>query len=230
MKEKPILSPRLLYAAELVRDGSFIADIGTDHAYLPIYLCLCGKVRGAVASDINRGPVTRAGENVNKYSLDGKISVMQADGLCGIEKFAPDDILILGMGGELIARIIEGAPWTRKRGIRLCLQPMTHAELLRAYLNENGFTVIREELAEEEKIYQLILAEYTGAEDTYTPAELLVGKLNAERGGELFDRLCDRQLEILQKRADGKRLGGDCAADEYAIMEELRRMKGNNVK
>ena len=138
MYPKPNLSPRLLAAAELVREGAFIADVGTDHAYLPIYLCLEERIRGGVASDINRGPIERAKENIEKYGLSERISTELTDGLCNIEKYSPEDILVLGMGGELIASIIDAAAWTKNSDIRLCLQPMTHAEHLRKYLYENG--------------------------------------------------------------------------------------------
>lgn len=224
MNEAPRLSPRLTHAALFVREGAFVADVGTDHAYLPIHLCLSGRARGAVASDINGGPVARARENINKYSLSKKIDVLRTDGLCGIEKYAPDDVLILGMGGELIARILADAPWTKRSGLRLCLQPMTHPEILRSFLLENGYSIVDEALAEEEKIYQIILAEYTGKTEEYTDAELLLGRINALRGGEVFARLCARQMEILKKRADGKRTAGDDTSKEQLLIEAIRAL------
>ena len=135
------LSPRLYAASELVRDGAFVSDVGTDHAYLPIALCLSGKIRGAVASDINKGPIEKARENIEKYGLSTKISTVHTAGLDGIEPFSPDDVLVLGMGGELIASIIADAPWVASKDINLCLQPMTHAEDLRRFLIENGFEI-----------------------------------------------------------------------------------------
>jgi len=99
---------RLMSAAPFVR-GGVIADIGTDHAYLPVWLLLTGRVQGAVATDIREGPLRTAARTVERYGLSGKISLILADGLAGIEKYHPDDIIIFGMGGELIASIIEKA-------------------------------------------------------------------------------------------------------------------------
>ena len=115
----PKLSPRLLAAAGFVRSGAFVADVGTDHAYLPIYLCAEGKIKGAVASDINEGPVARAMINVAGYRLGRKIQVLRADGLSGLDAYSPTDILICGMGGELIAEIVKSAEWTKNKKIRL---------------------------------------------------------------------------------------------------------------
>ena len=156
------LSKRLLAAAELCRQGSFIADVGTDHAYLPIYLANKGKIRGGVVSDINKGPIERATKNIGEWGLRNKLTPILCDGLTEIAEYDPEDIFILGMGGELIAEIIDKAEFVRKRGVRMILQPMTHSEILRKYLLDNGFEIVDEKLVKEEKIYRIILAEYTG--------------------------------------------------------------------
>lgn len=222
MKEIPKLTPRLAAAASFCRQGAFVADIGTDHAYLPIALCLSGRARGAIASDINAGPVERAEENIKNYGLDGKIEVRRADGLDGIEQFAPDDIMILGMGGELIARIISDAPWTKNKSINLCLQPMTHPEYLREFLLENGYEIIDEAIAEEEKIYQIILARFSGEKQSLTPEELLLGRINIARGGDALIRLGEHWISVIERRADGKRTSG---ADVSEDTELIRRIK-----
>lgn len=221
MNNPPKLTPRLARAAEFIRDGAFVADIGTDHAYLPICLCLSDKARGAVASDINAGPVERARENVKKYGLDKKITVLRADGLSTLDSYAPDDIAILGMGGELIARIISDATWTKSKNIHLCLQPMTHAEILRKFLTENGYSIIDEAFVKEEKIYQLILAGYTGRSETYTAAELYLGKINIERGGSLLEEFAERQAEILNKCIKAKESAGADADFERKLLANI---------
>ena len=220
----PKLSPRLAAAAELVRPNSFISDVGTDHAYLPIALCLDGKIRGGVVSDINQGPIDRAKDNIYTYGLCERLSAVRTDGLSGIEPFSPEDIFILGMGGELIASIIAAAPWTKKQGVRLCLQPMTHPELLRAFLLENGYAIIEERLAEEEKIYQIILAEFRDTAERYSDAELLLGRLNIERGGEAVKRLAEHNIAVIERKIQGKtRAGADCSA-ELKLIEEIREV------
>ena len=220
------LSKRLSAAASFVRDGAVCADIGTDHAYLPIHLVGKGIADFAVASDINEGPIASANENIKKYGLEQSISVRRADGLAGIEVFRPDDIMILGMGGELIARIIEDAPWTKDNGINLCLQPMTHPEYLRKFLLDNGYEIIDEAIAEEEKIYQIILARYSGVSDSYTPEELLLGKINIARGGEALIRLGEHWIKVIERRAEGKRMAGADADEDIELMRSVKNAIG----
>ena len=222
MKEIPKLTPRLAAAASFCRQGAFVADIGTDHAYLPISLCLSGRARGAIASDINAGPVERAEENIKNYGLDGKIEVRRADGLDGIEQFAPDDIMILGMGGELIARIISDAPWTKNKSINLCLQPMTHPEYLRGFLLENGYEIIDEAIAEEEKIYQIILARFSGEKQSLAPEELLLGRINIAGGGDALVRLGEHWISVIERRADGKRTSGADVSEDTELIQRIK--------
>ena len=214
------LSPRLSAAASFVREGSFIADVGTDHAYLPIYLCSLGKIRGAVASDINEGPVARAQINVTTYHLGRKISVIRADGLSGIEPYSPDDIVICGLGGELIVSIIDKAKWTKDKKIRLILQPMTHADKLRSYLLSEGYKIIAEKLVKEDKIYQIICAEYSGEVYAYSELELIFGKHNIEKKNEIFLEYASYVRSVFVTRRDGKALSGaDVSEEEYLISQ-----------
>ncbi len=216
------IGKRLTAAAELCRRGSFIADIGTDHAYLPIYLYQCGKIRGGVASDINRGPIERARAHIKESSAEGAIVAIQCDGLSAIEPFGAEDIFILGMGGELIARIIKAAPWTADKKIRLILQPMTHSADLRRFLWENGYEIVKERLVEEEKIYQIMAVEYSGKNTPYNDIELMVGKINlAERTPELFAFLSHME-GVMRERIRGKAL---CGADT-SYEENILRMIG----
>ena len=224
----PKLSPRLMAAASTIRDGAFVSDVGTDHAYLPIFLCLEGRVRGGVVSDINKGPIERAKQNIEKYGLCDRLKAVHTAGLDGIEKYAPDDIMILGMGGELIASIIDGAAWTRRTEVRLCLQPMTHAEILRKYLADNGYSVTDEKLVrEDEKIYQIICAEYTGEKREYTTEELLLGKINIRRGGEELRALAAHTVALLEKRAKGIESGNGIAAEERKLIEKIKNILHN---
>lgn len=223
----PILTPRLTAAASFVRKDSVTADVGTDHAYLPIALVLGGISKFAVASDINEGPYLRALSNIRAHSLSSKITALCTPGLDGIEKYSPTDILICGMGGELIASIISEAPWIRNEKIRLVLQPMTHPEILRKYLLDNGFSIIDEKIATEEKIYQIICAEYTGVTEEYSELELIFGKININRGGELVCELISKRIEILKRIAEAKSRSKktDAANEEeklIALMEELK--------
>lgn len=227
MNEKPKLSGRLGAAAAFVREGAVVADVGTDHAYLPITLCLSGRATRAVASDVNEGPIARARENIRAWGLEDRIETRLADGLCGLADARPTDILILGMGGELIARILSDAPFVRDGAIRLVLQPMTHPEVVRAYLAQNGFTIVEERLIKEEKIYQILCAEYTGVCEEYTPLERLVGKQNLARRDALTHELCDRWRAVFLARLRGKRTVGGDTSEEERILAEIQSWEDN---
>ena len=227
MNEQQKLSLRLSAAAEMVRAGAVVADVGTDHAYVPIALCLSGRAERAVASDIHEGPITRARENIAARGLSDRIDTILCDGLSAIEKYHPTDILILGMGGELIARILTDAPFIKCRSLRLILQPMTHPEVVRQTLCKLGFTIVEERLVLEEKIYQIFCAEYTGEHEEYSTLELLVGKQNLQRGDALTRALCDRWRSVFDTRLRGKRSVGGDVTDEERILTEIQTWEDN---
>ena len=223
----PKLSKRLLAAAELTRPSSFVADIGSDHAYLPIYLCSLGKIRGALASDINEGPVSRAKINIAAYHLQKKISTLQADGLCGVEDYHPDDIVICGMGGELIASIIEAASWTKSKDIRLILQPMTHAEKLREFLTKEGYTIITEKIVKEDKLYVIICAEYSGKSEEYSELELIFGKYIPKARSSEFLEYAEYVKRVYEVRKQGKLTAGSDVTEELRIINEIDKLISN---
>lgn len=221
----PKLSKRLQCAASFARAGAFVADVGTDHAYLPIALALQGTIRGGVVSDIHRGPIDRARAHIREHRLEDRLVPVLCDGLSAIEPYAPEDIFILGMGGELIAEILRSAPWTKNGKIRLVLQPMTHPERLRAFLLEEGYSIVEECLVEEEKIYQLLCVKYTGECAEYTPLELLIGKENLSRRDELTELLVYRWEGIFRERQSAKRAAGAESVEEDRYLQEIGEWK-----
>ena len=220
-----MLDARLSCAAALVRGGR-LADVGTDHGYLPVSLLLDGKIKYAVASDINRGPLESARQTVAKHGLSDKVDLVLTDGLCGIEPYEPDDIAILGMGGELIASIIEAAKWVKDSKYRLILQPMTKRAELREYLLTHGFFIEDELTAEAEgRIYQTICACYTGENTQYSLAELLLGRHNIQRGDELTAIYAARLEAIYNNRLQGKSRAGADDSEERAVLDALHGIK-----
>ena len=218
------ISERLCTAASYVRNGAVVADIGTDHAYLPIYLALENRIARAIASDINEGPITMAKDNISKYNLDGIIDTNVANGLIGIEKYEPTDIVICGMGGELIVQILEASDYVRKQGVKLILQPMTTSRELREYL-QNGFLIIAESIVyEDNKLYQIICAEYDGVNRKYTEAELELGIKNIENGGANFKMLLDATVKKKEKKLSGLKTGGYCTKEIEKEIEELKKL------
>ena len=219
----PSLDGRLMSAVGYVR-GGVVADVGTDHAYLPVYLVATGRADSAVASDINRGPIENAKETVRKYGLENKITTLIADGLDGIEPYHPSDVIIFGMGGELIATIVDRAKWTRE-GTRLILQPMTKPEVLRDYLGEVGFRIVDEMLSEADgRVYQTLCAEYDGVKREYHGVARLLGEKNIEGGGELFRKLAKRLLSTYETRRRGKAMSDADTSEEDAILSELAQL------
>lgn len=220
----PKLSKRLQCAASYVRAGAFVADVGTDHAYLPIALCLNGKIRGGIVSDIHKGPIQRATEHIRMWHLEDRLIPVLCDGLSAVEPYSPEDILILGMGGELIADILNRAPFVKRTGIRLILQPMTHPEALRRFLLQEGFSIVAECLVKEEKIYQVICAEFSGQRASVAQEDslsLLVGEQNLARRDVLTGELVAHWQAVLEKQRKGKAQAGSDASREEALLKEI---------
>ena len=220
------LNERLLTAVQFVREGSRLADVGTDHGYLPIFLILEGRISFAIAADINRGPLDKADENIHKYALDGKIKTVLCDGLRSIDKDEVDDVAIFGMGGELIVKILDEAPWLKDAAKRLILQPMTHPEKLRKYLADNGYRIIGEALSfDKGKIYQTICAEYDGIIRKFDDIILLYGEYILKNGGELLSVQMEIDSKKLSRKIEGKRAGGEDVSYEADMLENIKKIK-----
>ena len=126
------LSPRLAAIARMIPQGAALADIGSDHAYLPIHMIRNEAVASAIASDISGHCIARARANARRAGVEDRISFRLADGLCGIRPEECDTVVIAGMGGESAAAILAGCPWAPEK--RLILQPATRADFLRRWL------------------------------------------------------------------------------------------------
>ena len=194
------LSPRLRTAADLVPEGARLADVGTDHAYLPAALILEGKIPFAIAADLRPGPLERARATVREYGLTGKVAFRLCDGLQGIQPGETDAAAIAGMGGETIAAILEAAPWTRERDVPLILQPMSSMPDLRGWLRKNGFRIKEERLAQEGDTLYTVLSVRAGEMPPMTPAELWAGK-NSD--GPLRGAWLDRWIARTRRALNG---------------------------
>lgn len=216
---------RLLSAVPFVTRGGRIVDVGTDHAYLPIHLVREGLVSSALAADINEGPIQSARANVAAAGLADRIDTLRTDGLHGVQDYAPDDILIFGMGGELIVRILTEAPWVKNERIGLILQPMSRASLLRAWLLEEGFAITGESLSFADKYYQTVAARYCGRSESYTEEELTLGKHNIRTRPPLFEGFVRHEIAVLGKIIDGKALSSEAdATAEKRLKEKMEHL------
>lgn len=224
-----VLDPRLKTAASFVRPNSVVCDVGTDHAYIPIYLLLNGIAPTAVATDINKGPLERAKYNAERYGVSERIRFVLANGLCGVEpeREPVDDIVICGMGGELIARIIDASDYTRRSGVRLILQPMTCAPELREYLAGAGFNIITERLCRAAgKLYTCIVAEYDGIIRSFSEASLILGERNIENRDPLFAEYTASAVYRLNRQIEGLRVGGHDTTEIQRLLADVRRLSG----
>ena len=157
--ENLTLSPRLERLVSLVEPGSVLADVGTDHAYVPVWLLCHGVISRAVATDIHAGPLARAEQVARSFGVREDIRLVLCDGLRGVEPHEADTVVIAGMGGETMISILAGAPWT-KQDTRLILQPQSKQPELRAWLWQNGYQITGEHLVRDAgKLYGILTAQ-----------------------------------------------------------------------
>lgn len=229
MNNRAPIDPRLSLVAGLVREGARFADVGTDHAYLPLHLLSLGRIRSAVASDVAKGPLERARANVRAAGREGDVTLLLADGLTGMEGLRLSDIAICGMGGELIASILEAAPFVRDPAIRLILQPMTRADALRRYLASAGFCVLCERYAKSAgRIYLCLSAAYDGEVREISEVAAVLGdaRVREEADKDAFLVFLDLREREAVARLRGKRAGGADASAEESLLAAIAAERG----
>ena len=213
------LSKRLSAIAHLIPKTGGVADVGTDHGHIPVWLFQKGYKGKIFASDINQGPLDKAHTYARDHGASDDICFLLCDGLKDIPPDEVKTVVIAGMGGETIAGILSAAPWTRQGGRLLILQPMTKSEELRLWLFENGYRVLSEQLVEDGKIYEIITAR-GGIDSPYTAAELLTGHLDLIKS----DRLYPKQLQLLISKLDRacKGIKSSSKENDAGRLEELQ--------
>lgn len=197
------LDNRLKLCADFVRQGSKLADIGTDHAYLPVWLCRNGICPAAIAADINPEPLKRGRQTVVYANLCDRIETRLSDGLRNIRADEADDIVIAGMGGELIAKIMSECDFAKDSGKRFILQPMTKSELLLEWLCKNGFNIINQDCCvAADKCYTVLSVGYTGADLNKDRLFYYTGKLTPH-ASDTHRRFIEAHIARLRKKAKG---------------------------
>ncbi len=219
---------RLRAAASLVRQGAVLADIGTDHAYLPLYLLQEERITRALACDIGEGPLARAAAHIAAAGESARVRCVLCDGLSGLENEGLTDIAVCGMGGELIVSILSAAPFVRDGDIRLILQPMTRAAVLRRYLGENGFRVEEERLCRAGgRLYTCMAAVWDGVSRSLTPAEAEIGHpcVASTEEKALYITYLDKKIARLRRRLDGLRAASRTSEEDAALLTQMIEMK-----
>ena len=212
--ERLQLQPRLQCIASLVQKGARLADVGTDHGYLPVYLLQEGTIERAIASDINALPLDHARATAGEYGVTEKIDFRLCPGLAFIRADECDTVAIAGMGGETILGILEAAPWTRDGAHTLILQPQTKVDLLRRWLCESGYRFHEEKLVRDKEQLYVVFRVTGGEKRSLSEADALAGfllgdeplygeslsqhliKLNRARDGLAVSSLADKEVRI----------------------------------
>ena len=211
------LSQRLYTVQALIPKGARVADIGTDHGHLPISLIKSGSCKRIIACDINEKPLANAKANIEKTKTEG-IELRLGNGLSPVLPCEVDCIVIAGMGGEVISSILDAADWIKSGNYTLILQPMTSADLLRKYLCENGFSIKREvALCDEQKLYTVIKAVFTGKCEKQSEAYYRIGELKPCEPWSKEYIL--KQISIVQKCIDS--LNNSDNQNKVLYFEEL---------
>lgn len=182
------LSERLTLVASFVPEGARVADIGSDHAYLPCYLVANGKAHSAVAGEVVRGPYESALRQVHAEGLENRITVRLADGLAAV---VPEDkidtITVAGMGGPLIRSILESGKEALKGVQTLVLQPNVQARSLREWAEENHWRIANEAILEENrKIYEVLVLKPSKVPVPLTEEEKLFGPVLMTERSDVF--------------------------------------------
>lgn len=164
------LSERLLSVAGLAGSCKTVADVGTDHGYIPVYLVLSKKAERAIAMDVNQGPLRRAKEHILQYGLEKQIETRLSDGCSALRPGEADVIVIAGMGGALMQRILAQGKETAQSAGKLVLQPQSEVMAFRQFLAAGGYRITAEDMVlEEGKYYPVIAAEYAGCRNGEPP-------------------------------------------------------------
>lgn len=202
--------------------GKTVADVGCDHGKVPIKLILDNKCIKVIASDVNKGPVDACRKNVAKFGLSDKIDVRCGSGISVLATGEVDTVVIAGMGGELIADIIDSEKEIADSVNEFILQPMTSEEELRNYLQNNGYSIYNETLAAEgEKIYVIMrVSKGNDNDNIYFPSKLKHNDI------ELVDSYFAKVSKRLTQKINGCHLDNKCDEEEQytKILNEVREI------
>lgn len=216
------LSDRLFRVAGYVRHGAVPVDVGTDHAYVPIYLLQNGVSPRAYATDSRPGPLKNAGIDAKKYGVEDRLILYLCDGLALCNPECLDTVIIAGMGGETMMHILEQTPWALEK--RLILQPQTKKSELRRYLASRELSILDAVLAADaDKYYEVWLAG-KGAMD----AEALIEPCLIEKRDPLLKPYLAEQIRRKKKQIHGLELSsrpdGDALQRQYRELDTLERL------
>ena len=194
------LSMRLTAIAGMITEGNRLVDVGCDHGYLPVYLISEKKIPKAIAADVGKGPLARAREHIAKYNLGEYIETRLCDGLSGINPGEGDSLVIAGMGGPLMEKILSANWETTDSFQELVLQPQSDIPHFRKFLMENGYSIIEEKIIlEDGKFYPMMKSVRKQEQDSWTVEELMFGRYLLAEKNPVLHKFLLREMNIQNK-------------------------------
>ena len=219
-----VLSPRLAAAADFVPPCRVMADVGTDHAYVPLYLWQTGRISRAIASDIHEGPAVRAREHCAKTGAEAAIAVRVGPGLATLQPGEVEGAVIAGMGGLMIRQILAEGGTTAESMDWFVLQPQNHAAELRRWLCANGYVISGERLAAEDRQLYQILFVHHGEAQPMEEIEAETGLLRYRREDPLFPLFLQQLIRRRDLTIDG------VSADTANEVNRAKRLRAEREK
>jgi tRNA (adenine22-N1)-methyltransferase len=225
------LSDRLSSIAELAGKSDTAADVGTDHAYIPIWLIQNGMAGRVIASDIKKGPLDRAKNYAREYGVESCIDFVQSDGIKHLEAESAETVIIAGMGGETIADILSKAAWISGCANKFVLQPMTKTGELIRYIYDAGLHIEDARLSEDCGEVYIAISVKSGRRETPSNAGLIVPRKLIENRDKLLGRYVDINIKRLEHAIYGMKTSkssrDELRLEDYdKLREELNKIKG----
>ena len=226
---------RLEAVLSFIENCGVLADIGTDHAIVPIMACAAGKCKRAVASDINPGPLARAAANIRARKLEDRVETRLGGGLSPLAPGEADCIIIAGMGGINILQILEESPQTARSAGLLVLQPQRDAVKLRVGLHDLFFCITNEIIARESnRFYHIIAARPAEAREQWSDEDYITGKYEKDRDGDIWREFAVNEIKkitglIKKVEAAGEKSRTDSLETLYYQRDLFLRSINNKI-
>ncbi len=221
------ISSRLFECANMVSQGATIADIGTDHAYIPIWLAQNNRISSALACDIRTGPLEIAKKNIEKYGLLSTVETRISNGLKSVSENEADEVIIAGMGGNIISKILSECTWENKSQKIFILQPMKYEERLREYLAENGYNILHESAVICcKKVYTTMKVVFLGEKQKIKAYQKYIGKLEDNHDSNAAQAYIRKQIKNLINHLNGAKAENLQSQETYYhdVISDLKKL------
>lgn len=207
------LSRRLQAVAHLAEGTAKMADVGTDHGYIPIYLVQEAQAEHAIAMDIKKGPLERAKENIRLYGLEDKIETRLSDGVSELRSGEADTVVIAGMGGALTVNILREGEEILSSVETMVLQPQSELHLVRRYLQNNGYCIVTEDMERDEGKYYPMMKVRHGIQKEWEEHESRYGKYLIRQKHPILEEYLEKELKTCEN-----------------ILRELQKNQGAHIE